>query len=501
MFFFGDSSNYEDEIAKINSAIDLLVNKEYKSDLMEIYLNKISKKYQFRFFLKLTQAIDEITEISQNGHLITFGKNKSQFIELLEKDEDTLKKIAKENKTLFYLILKEIKIDSEEKKHIFNAILNLVKTPEKDCFVSLCIKKVEMEKLNIKITEKQLGMLINEMDDFEFYKYALIHGINVKQTNTFNYLCYAAIKEYNEDNETKLIIRVILKTADFQIIKMLFSQLKNQNYSDFLPEKYKILKKLLMGNEEIKEENIRFLLKNYRENDSLLNLKMLISSLIATGNCRNLILSLFLLHENKSMFEGTFEFLLYELFICRFFCFHTEISKLFSELEIVNIQKYNMAFIWMDPLIYRGVTDNTFNRNQCHDLYCASINDSSTLQGFISDFLQQNLFSHAFSCLRLLRNLKTNKSVEEFLNRKFCCVETETCFSNLLGPQCSFLFNKITKQPKNGLVTIPGRSNLITLKGIYSFESRLEMFQNDYLPIKNLKFINYVEEAIKKNYK
>lgn len=372
--------------------------------------------------------------------------------------------------------------NDDSKEIVFDDVINVLENGNEEktklkYLNELRIKKIEIKDKNLKDSIKEeLNALLNIIDDFELYKFAIAHEIDIQENASKNLLWYKIIKL--KDNLSA--IQIIRESLDFlDIYKILcISDIKSvdaENYDiliDFLGKGYKreLLDKM-------------FIL--YNQNQSFINTKILLALLIASKQENLLVVAFYISSVNK--FEDNYEIDLIHLFINRYFCFHSNIQCLMKNLDIKNIQLINTAYIWSDPMI----VSKTFFNSPRKVLINAISGDLKSMEASLKSYLTYNRVAYSYSLVKLIRNLKNCAVLSEIEEMKILSTERETMFSLLLGPECRYLFDKITINSKR---ISSGSIETILSKPLTKFSD--DLFKNDYVEF-NSDFISTFKRLIK----
>jgi hypothetical protein len=326
---------------------------------------------------------------------------------------------------------------------------------------SPCIINEERHKV---FNGKTIDQMIDILDDFTLYDLAIRQGVNLRERNSINYKWYRVIL-YKDLEAAKEIIKI---SKSFEDIRKIIS------YTGFIQTKVENIDILLDHLEipNVKEENIQRMFCLLQDEPSLLNVKILFSLLISTKKENNIFLALYLSYKYK--FQGNYEIDLIHLFLNRYFMFNKNIQVLLRKMEVKNIQIYNLAYIWSDPMII----SNRVSKEVTENFIRSTKSDISLIACRFRRFLDANRIGHATSLYNLKETLEKSLSFCEIYKKQILATNENTMFSNLLGEKCSFIFNKATVDNKN-----------VYLKKV----NIAELSKNAYLDVNDAEFLSSLE--------
>lgn len=414
------------------------------------------------------------------------------FFCLLKKDENRqmllslLKKASSLDPHTVYSILCSDVFNYEE-------IKGLCESYKSTSFIHICIrKKLFLKKYQSKqidentereidtLQKEELESLIQQINDFELYDLAIRNKVQLNPRNTLNYDWYILLR----DHSTEVAKKLILKSTNFQEIQRILTysgifEIEDEKYSiliDYLIKGYSYC--LLKRSFEV-----------FEKDKSFLSIKLVLSLLIASKDEKLLVLALFI-SKNYTQ-PDNYEILLIHLFLNRYFLILKQLNDTLSKLEIKNIQHHNMAYIWSDPMII-------LNAKLTHNITCF-MNEMTTeidgLKEMTRKFIENNLVSHAVSSFNLYCSLNDSVIYKEIKSMSILADQPSTLFSDLLGDECRYIFDKITTNDKK---TVHGSINTIRSIAANQFENTI--FRNEFMSISDDDFIkNFQSSIIKKS--
>ncbi|KAI5169348.1 hypothetical protein PAEPH01_0637 [Pancytospora epiphaga] len=382
-----------------------------------------------------------------------------------------LKKMVSIDPMFLYILINSGYVD-------FSDLQRFLPAGEEKGFMNAAIRRdwfLRSDNLEASSSNKSkseiLFELLDRIDDFRLYEYAIDRGIIIPTRNTANYKWYIV----QRDQDRKYATELIIKTANFQDIYKLCELSGVREVSD---GSYDLLIKYLFDG--YSEGLLRQAVDLFNSSKSFLNCKILLSLLIASRRENNLVLALYLSYSIK--FEDNYELDLVHLFLNRYFCFHKNIHKLMKKMSIKNIQIYNNAYIWTDPMILTGDSESylvhisKFNLMHRRDL--------GTIESKIASFLESGMIGHAISLTKLYKGLEEAVCIKEVASFKILATDGKTMYSGLLGEQCDYLFNKITVKHE-----VTGKGSLRTLYGSADGSSYKAVLENPFININCPEFL------------
>ncbi|EOB14963.1 hypothetical protein NBO_11g0035 [Nosema bombycis CQ1] len=305
-----------------------------------------------------------------------------------------------------------------------------------NCLVKDYIYQIIRKEMIIKGHLPFDETILDILDDWDLYDYALKHKINLKMRDTVNYEYYLAHKNQSNCN-------LINKIKNYKELEYLSKLTNTTNHEDYATDC--ILNFMNYGFNLEKAKEILNELEKYQNNninmDNFNILKVLLSHLISSKDTQLLIFALFLTYKYRKSFTSNYEISLIHLFLCRFFLFHKEVSKLFNEFNIKNNQFYSLFFIWSDLVIALDLKDKS-KEEEYSKLIKENIN---TVEKTLKHFIEKDKIGHAVSLIKVHKKLKNEIVYKEITNKEIYSEESKTIFSNLLGKGCEYLFSKVIK--------------------------------------------------------
>lgn len=317
--------------------------------------------------------------------------------------------------------------------------------------------------------------LIKAVNDFSLYDFAMKQGVIVEKNDSMNYKWYELMM--NKDIRTG--IEILKNSIDFNEIHAVYricngciTELRNID----------ILMKYL--SEGYEEWMIKEMVNIYEKEKSLFNLKIVLALLISSRVESNLVLALYL--ASKEEISENYEITLIRMFLNRYFCFIDEVLKLFEELNIKNIQCYNMAYLWTDPMIVCGMSLDEKKKS----LKKCLIKDLANLNLQIHKFMNQKQIGCAISVIEIDQKLKNMVIWKELDENKIIGEDPNTLFSMMLGNGCSFLFNKLVVNDSLNETNVVG-----SLFAKTNNEEIENIFRNPFIEITDQYFITNFKKA------
>ncbi|ELQ74214.1 hypothetical protein THOM_2865 [Trachipleistophora hominis] len=297
--------------------------------------------------------------------------------------------------------------------------------------------------------EEIINFLLDNLDDWDVYEYAIKKNISLPERSTLNYLYYKFYYEKSEDVMKKLIQNISS-----------VSELEKMN----AVRPIEMLKDYFEGNIEQR-------LAVFHNDPSLINLKLLLSLLIGSRQENLIILALYFTYKYKNNDEYGYEIQLIHLFICRYLLYLPGISMEMHSLRIQEIQKINLSFLYHDASVFYGKKLDGVEEMVMGNL--KTINES------MITFINTGKFDVAISLLNLKKKLENNVIIKEIKQNKILSNEINNMFSNILGSRCAYFFNKYAKQKMQ-----PGiLKNLYNRKG--TGDDYKKLLVNDYYDLKD----------------
>lgn len=305
-------------------------------------------------------------------------------------------------------------------------------------FISYRLKAELIFHKVVHPSESDLADLIKHLNDFRLYSYANNYNMHVSPNDTINFKWYLAHR-----GDVQMARNLILKSTSFNDILQLSKLLGDSSVGNAVD----ILIEFLTHNctPDRISEMIKMMIQICQESSSFLNVKILLSLLISTRSINNLVLAAYIAHNNR--LEANYEILLIEMFIYRYFCFIPIILKLYKFLDIKNVQLYNTAYIWSDPLIYEVNHKCKINLHEVNyrikEIQSIQKSDLALIRERIVSYVDYNRIAHAVSLVELHRMISDSITIKELEAMKIMATKKQTIFTDLLGSKCSYLFDKL----------------------------------------------------------
>ncbi|KAM0681408.1 hypothetical protein GINT2_000610 [Glugoides intestinalis] len=411
---------------------------------------------------------------SHPGYLIFFCSVKDQ------ENQKLLISLLKKEKSVDLQLLYKLLISKEP---VYDELLEFEEKYKNESFIEKCLRKAFFIRKyatlcpqNVKI---ELLALLDEIDDFELYDFAIKNKIQIENRSGINFSWY-------------LLISTGCQQAGIDIIK------RSTSFNDIS----NVLKHCSIDATGSLTHDlcIRYLTEGYSfdllvksfdnmKGDSLfLASKLVLALLIASKEERLLILALFLTETLD--FPENYEIKLIRLFLCRYFLLFAQIEKLILQLDIKNIQVANLTYIWSDPAIVTrvklGKMYNEFEREIKSQI--------TVLDSTIRKFIDRKLVSNAVSSFELREKLTNCVVRSELQAFKIIATSPNTMFSEVLGNECKYIFDKIT------CTDIRSTSGTIhTIRSVPSVQFTKEVFVNPLMPITDQVFISNFTNSITRN--
>lgn len=280
-----------------------------------------------------------------------------------------------------------------------------------------------------KEASDEVNRLLDQLDDFQLYDFAMQYGLEISPRPSANYKWYCAICFGDKEAAAGLI----RKSLAFDDIARLCQA---TGLAETGQENLDILVAYLSSG--YSEALLARMAKVFSVDKSFMSCKIILALLIASREENNLVLAYYISYMHS--FSDNYEIDLIHLFLNRFFCFNSNIYRVMKSLDIKNIQVYNMAYVWSDPLIVTGVEFSTsavlLARHQKDDL--------ATADNKLRALLDIGRVGQAAALFRVRAALQDSLALREISERRILAEQGETIFSGLLGEPCRYLFDKLT---------------------------------------------------------
>lgn len=348
-------------------------------------------------------------------------------------------------------------------------------TDKRDLCYFLTLKEFFMDDRSISFAigkdrasdKETVNFLLDNLDDWDIYEYAIRKNIELPERSTLNYLYYRFYYEKSECAQKKLI-QNISGVSELEKINEIHPIATLKDYF---------------------ERNIEQRLAIFHEDPSLINLKLLLSLLIGSREENLIVLAFYLTYKYKNNDEYGYEIQLIHLFICRYLLYLPGISMEMHSLRIQEIQKINLSFLYHDASV--------FYRKRFDDIEEMVMNNLKIINESMITFVNTGKFDVAISLLNLKKRFEDNMIVKEIKANKILFNEVKNMFSDLLGSNCAYFFNKYAKQKMR-----PG-----ILKNLYNLKNTGDDYKklliNDYYNLRDesefsdalAKIVEYQEGA------
>ncbi|ELA41676.1 uncharacterized protein VICG_01309 [Vittaforma corneae ATCC 50505] len=120
-------------------------------------------------------------------------------------------------------------------------------------------------------------------------------------------------------------------------------------------------------------------------------------------------------------------------------------------------------------------------------------NEIDGTEVMIRKFIDSNLIASAVSCLELRSSLVNSVICSEIKQLKIKSIDPQTMFSELLGEECRYIFDKITVSDRRNP---SGSVNTLRSVADQLFSDRI--YENEFMKIADQNFITDFERSISK---
>lgn len=279
--------------------------------------------------------------------------------------------------------------------------------------------------------------LLDSLDDWDLYKYALDNKIEVRKRESLNYEYYLLHKLKEKDRAVELLkSRTCFREIEF-IAEMIGLESHPHEAIDC------VIQLMRRG---FDEDLLRKAYEVYRKDTSVFNTKVVIAILISSRKASFLALALYLSFRHRNTYQGNYEMFLIFTFLCRYFWFYPYVLKCLESMGVKNAQMPNLSFIWSDILITKGIKDEKRMRGAISN-FQESIDD---LDNSIKYFIIVGNLAHAVDALELRKSVEESVILSELKESRIIGTNCNNSFHHLLGARCSYLFEKMTvgKMPR-----------------------------------------------------
>lgn len=298
--------------------------------------------------------------------------------------------LTKERNLCFYLILKEFFLDGRD--------------------ISTCIEIESTDKNTV------VNYLLDNLDDWDLYDYALREKLVLKRRNTLNYLYYRLYYDRTEESLLELLPK-ITNIFDLETINAVVPIKNLKSYFDF---------------------NVDDLISCFHNEPTLINLKLLLSVLIGSRMENLIVLALYFTYKYKNNEDYGYEIQLIHIFICRYFLYLPEVSMEMHNLRVQEIQKVNLSFLFHDVSVFYGI--------RCDNINNMIMENIKTINESLLVFVKSGKLDAALSLLHLRKKFENHTVFKEIQQNKILCDTTSNMFSNILGSRCVYFFSKFAGQ-------------------------------------------------------
>ncbi|CAD26240.1 hypothetical protein [Encephalitozoon cuniculi GB-M1] len=321
--------------------------------------------------------------------------------------------------------------------------------------------------------------LLDNLDDWDLYRYALDNGIDLRRRESLNHEYYLLHKLKERGRAIELLkSRLCFKEIEY-IAEMVGLESHPQEATDCVVQ--------LMRN-GFGEDLLRRAYGVYAKDPSVFNIKMLIAVLVSARRAPLLGVALYLAFKHRRDHQGNYEVLLIFAFLCRYFCFYPHVLECLDSMGVKNAQVPNLSFIWSDILITKGIKDDTRRKGAINNIRgCMDDLDNS-----IRHFISGGNFAHVVDALELRRSLKESVILMELEKSRIIGSNPNNSFRYLLGTWGSYLFEKMTveKVPK-------GKGMFLTDFYVSGSCSLDEVLENGLCTIESEGFKAFFEEMVR----
>lgn len=329
------------------------------------------------------------------------------------------------------------------------------------------------ELLNMGSRLECAESLLDSIDDWDLYQYALDNSLDLKPRVSLNHEFYLLHRHREQDRAARLLESRLCFREIKEIVGLVDLHRHPAENIDCVVQLVRsgFSEGLLTRAHEV-----------YGRDTNVFNVKTLLAVLISSRKTNLLVLALYLSFLHKDMDPSNYEIQLVFAFLCRYFCFYPQVLQMFQEMKVKNAHVANMAFMWTDILIVRGIR----KRNEFVE----------TMKTFVADvdnglrhlMLVGNL-AHAVDALELRKRIVASVVVQEVEEDRIIGNNPSSCFSELLGEHCAYLFEKMTvdRMPR-------GRSILLTDHYVSAPEYCSDMLENRLCVIDSEAFLTLFRE-------
>lgn len=323
--------------------------------------------------------------------------------------------------------------------------------------------------------------LLDNIDDWDIYKYALDNNLDLRNRSSLNYEYYLLHKFKEKDRAARLLE----SRSCFKEIQYITDLAGLEDHPNGTMDC--IVKLNRNGFDDVLLENAYNIYKN---ETTVLSVKMVIAVLVSSKRSELLTLALYLSFLHKDMDPSNYEISLIFTFLCRYFCFYPCVLRMLKEMDVKNIQLSTLSFIWSDVLIVKNIQDEN-TKNEFLDDFNSSITD---IENSIKHFVSAGTVSHVIDVLELRKQFLESVVFREVRENRIIGTNPSNSFLHLLGNRCSYMFEKMTvgrvSRDKTPFLTdhcafskedlLDNRICDIKDEGFRSFFKELVQYQNNF---------------------
>ncbi|TBU16474.1 hypothetical protein CWI42_031080 [Ordospora colligata] len=335
-----------------------------------------------------------------------------------------------------------------------------------------------MEKGNM---HECIEYLLDNLDDWDLYKYALDNGIKLKSRSSINHEYYLLHMLGEEDRASRLIesrtcIEEISRIAQLGSLKSHPDAVINC-----------IIELESVG---FSSELLRRAYGVYMNEKSFLSVKMIVACLVAFKKAEMLVLALYISFKHRDEFEQNYEIHVIYMFLCRYFCFYTCVIDTMKLLNIKNVQIVSMSFIWSDILFTRQIETQNITSYEAVEMNKRICEVNEAIECSVDELgkgvrylITSGNLPHAIDATEYRRSLINCATVREMRERKIAASEASNAFCGMLGKSARYLFEKMTTEK------IPTSASMfLTDKDVYTPECLESLFENELCRIDDEAF-------------
>lgn len=282
-----------------------------------------------------------------------------------------------------------------------------------------------------------IEFLLDNLDDWDLYRYALDEGLELRRRETLNYEYYLIHKL----REQERAIELLRSRVCFKEIELIAGAVGLRSHPDGAIDCV-----IQLERSGFSHDLLRRAYEIYRKDMSVFNTKVVIAALVSSRNAVFLGMALCLSFKHRKDHQGNYEIFLVFVFLCRYFCFYPYVVKCLEAMNVKNAQVPNLSFIWSDILIAKGKRDEK-RMEEVVDNIKKSVEE---LENSIKYFVSVGNLAHAVDAVELGRSLLESPILAEMEKGEVCRKSPNNSFLHLLGARGAYLFEKMTveKIPK-----------------------------------------------------